>query len=269
MGSLVVVNPDEGIEALLLLQKVKRGGLGRLLLERQMHALMAAVLLGMAWLDALQADAQSQPPDREPSEAEERIAGGERYAIVGAYRAGQPELSECALENGKRNVGLGGFYAFAADQVAAAVVGDRQRIAVLLVAQHELALVVSTPELIGLVCCNQWRSFGLVATALPALDEAMAVQHGMDGTDGRRWHHRELLDQLVTDLAGTPVGVFLLDAEDRALDLVGQAVGLSIRCSTAVVQPLKAAVLVPIVDLVASWSGDAELPTQRCHLLAL
>jgi hypothetical protein len=41
------------------------GGRGGFLLERQMDALMASILLGMAWSDALQSDAEPQPSDRE------------------------------------------------------------------------------------------------------------------------------------------------------------------------------------------------------------
>jgi hypothetical protein len=63
--SLVVVNPDESIKALLLLKEVEGGGLGGFFLQRQMHALMAAVLLWMSGLDALQFDPESQPPDGE------------------------------------------------------------------------------------------------------------------------------------------------------------------------------------------------------------
>jgi hypothetical protein len=55
--ALLVVNPDERLEALLLLQGVEGGGLGGLVLEREMHALMSSVLLRLARLDALQADA--------------------------------------------------------------------------------------------------------------------------------------------------------------------------------------------------------------------
>ena len=45
MRPLLVVALDEAIEARLLLQHVGGGGLGGFLLQRQMHALVAAVLL--------------------------------------------------------------------------------------------------------------------------------------------------------------------------------------------------------------------------------
>jgi hypothetical protein len=75
MWPLIVVNFDEAVEALLLLQEVERGWLGGLLVQRQMHALVSAALLWVARLDALEADAQTQPPEAELGEPEEGVAG--------------------------------------------------------------------------------------------------------------------------------------------------------------------------------------------------
>ena len=49
----------------LLLQQVGAGRPGGFFLQGQMHAFVPAVLLGMTRPDALDADAQAQPPDRE------------------------------------------------------------------------------------------------------------------------------------------------------------------------------------------------------------
>ena len=56
MRPLLVVALDEAIELRLLLQEVLRGRLGRLLLQCQVHALVPAVLLRVAGLDALDRD---------------------------------------------------------------------------------------------------------------------------------------------------------------------------------------------------------------------
>lgn len=48
MRALGVVNLDELIEATLLLQEIKGSRLGGLLLQRQVHPFVAAVLLRMA-----------------------------------------------------------------------------------------------------------------------------------------------------------------------------------------------------------------------------
>jgi hypothetical protein len=56
---------EEGIETVLLLEAVKARRAGRLLFEREMHALMPSVLLRMTRLDAFDRDTEPEPPDRE------------------------------------------------------------------------------------------------------------------------------------------------------------------------------------------------------------
>ena len=68
-----LVNLGEAVEALLLLKEVERGGLGGLLFEGQVHPLMASVLVWVAGLDALDLDAEPQPPDGDLGEAERRV----------------------------------------------------------------------------------------------------------------------------------------------------------------------------------------------------
>ncbi len=62
MGPFGVVAADEVVELGLLLKEVLRGRSGGLDLQGQMHALVAAVLLRMAGLDALDLDAEPQRP---------------------------------------------------------------------------------------------------------------------------------------------------------------------------------------------------------------
>src|SRR5436190_22360198 len=63
MRALVVVALNEVIKSRLLLQEVRCGVLGGLLLERQVHALVAAILLGVTGLNALDLQTEAQPPD--------------------------------------------------------------------------------------------------------------------------------------------------------------------------------------------------------------
>ena len=56
MGPLLIELSQEFVELGLLLKAVHGGFAGRLLLERAMHAVVAAVLLGMAGLDAFDGD---------------------------------------------------------------------------------------------------------------------------------------------------------------------------------------------------------------------
>src|SRR5580704_4575580 len=68
--TFVVEDFDEVVEASLLLQEVASGRLGGFFLQREMHAFMAAVLLGMSGLDAFNADPQAEPPDGELAQVE-------------------------------------------------------------------------------------------------------------------------------------------------------------------------------------------------------
>jgi len=65
---------------------------------------MSAILFGVPWLDALDIDAKTQPPDRELTQAEQGIAGSEGHTIIRPDRVRQPEVLECSLENGKGKV---------------------------------------------------------------------------------------------------------------------------------------------------------------------
>src|SRR4051812_25363105 len=62
---------------------------------------MAAVRLGASGIDALDLEAQAQPPDREPREAEERGGAGEGDAVIGAEGRRQSEVFEKALKDGE------------------------------------------------------------------------------------------------------------------------------------------------------------------------
>src|SRR6185437_609829 len=176
---LVVVAGDEVIELGLLLKEVFAGGLGGLELQGQMHAFVAPILLRVAGLDALDLDAEAEPPDRELGEIEQGVGTGEWDAVVGADGLGQAELLEGGLEHLERIGFLGAGERLASDQVAAGEVGDGQRIAIAAVSEHELALVVGAPQIIGLSGMGKGGSVGSVASSASTLDQSVAVEHGM------------------------------------------------------------------------------------------
>ena len=89
----------ERIECFLLLKEVLAGGFGGFFLERQVHAFMAAVFLGVSRLNPFNRDAEPQPPDRQAAHPEERIAGRKRLAIVGTDGVGQSEFFEGSLKD--------------------------------------------------------------------------------------------------------------------------------------------------------------------------
>src|ERR1051325_6234616 len=95
---------DKGVEAFLLLQAVGAWRTGCFLLKGEMHALVTAVLLRMAWLDALDCNAEPEPPDRELREMEQGIGTGKGHAVVGADGQRQTTLAEQPLKGCNRRV---------------------------------------------------------------------------------------------------------------------------------------------------------------------
>jgi len=103
----------------------------------------------MSWLDALDRDAEPEPPDGELGQVEEGVGAGEGNAVVGADGLRQAALGEELLEGGDGKVLAGRFEGFAEQQEARGVVSDGQRVAIPSVAELELAFEVGAPELVG------------------------------------------------------------------------------------------------------------------------
>ena len=75
-----------------------------------MHAFMAAVLLRMTRLDALDGNAEAQPPNGESTQVEEAIRRGKGHAIVGTNGLGQTAFLEQALKGGKGSLFFDRFH---------------------------------------------------------------------------------------------------------------------------------------------------------------
>ena len=115
---------NECVEAGLLLKGIQAWRAGGFLFPCRVHALMAAVLRGMTWLDALDADTQAQPPDGKLGKVEQGVGAGERDAIVGSDGCRQSALSEQVLEGGDRAILADGVAGLAGQQAARGMVGD-------------------------------------------------------------------------------------------------------------------------------------------------
>jgi hypothetical protein len=59
VGTFVVEDLGKFVKARLLLKKIGGGGFGSFFFQSKVHAFMTAVLLGMAGLDAFNANAQT------------------------------------------------------------------------------------------------------------------------------------------------------------------------------------------------------------------
>src|SRR5580704_3249467 len=98
------------------------------------------------------------------------------------------ELLEDGLEH-REGIGfLGGGERLAGEEIAAGEVGDRQRIAIASVGEHELALVVGAPQIIGLAGKGKRRSLRPITPPHSALDQAVAIENRMHRADRRRVH---------------------------------------------------------------------------------
>jgi hypothetical protein len=95
-----------------------------------------------------------------------------------------------------------------------------------------------------------------------AFDQARAIEHRMDGTFGWNGYAGEPANQALTDFASTPAGVLVLYVQDEVFHLERKSVGVAIRTSSSVREPLHAAFLVAIEDLAAGLAGDSELPAK-------
>jgi hypothetical protein len=116
-----------------------------------MHAFMAAILLWMAGLDALNANAQPQPPHRELAQIEQRLRRSKRNAIIAADVGGQTTLLKKPFKPSKSLILFRGGQRFAGQQITAGVIGDGQRITVLAITQQEFTFVIGAPQFIGLL----------------------------------------------------------------------------------------------------------------------
>src|ERR1700732_560897 len=111
-----------------------------------MHGFLAAGLWGMARLEALDGNAEPQPPNGESAQVEETIGRGEGHAVVGTNGLGQAAFPKQALKGSKGALFLDGLHGLAEQKVTAGVIGNGQGVTIPLISQHELALVVGAPQ---------------------------------------------------------------------------------------------------------------------------
>src|SRR6202051_2911799 len=101
-----------------------------------------------------------------------------------------------------------------------------------------------------------------------ALHQAAAIQHRMNSTFRRNGNTGEAPQQALTDFASTPAGVLVLYVQDEVFDLERKAVGVTIRTSASVREPLHATFLITIENFITVLGGNANPPTKFCPPLA-
>jgi hypothetical protein len=123
--------------------------LGGFFLQGEMHALVTTILLRSTGFDALDGNPEAKPPDRKFAQVEQGVSRSEGNAVVAADVGRQATLLKKPLKHRESVVFSGRRKRFTSEQKTAGVIGDRERIAVLAIAEQELAFVIRTPELIG------------------------------------------------------------------------------------------------------------------------
>jgi hypothetical protein len=100
------------------------------------------------------------------------------------------------------------------------------------------------------------------------LDQAMAIEHGMDGAPGGNpYVAGQPTHQKLPDLARTPMRLLALEADDQAFDRRRQLVGVAHGTPRAAGKGLEPELLVAIEDFVAGLARNAELPAHVRHRL--
>ena len=194
------------------------------------------------------------------------MCGRKRDSIVRPNGGGQAEVFECPLEHGEGIHLLRRRQRVTGNQIPAREVGDRQRIAVPPIGEHELALVVRTPERVRLDRLGPGGPVQARATATAARHQALPIQHRMHGADRRALQLRTPLPQPLANLRRAPRRVLLLEPDNRLLDEEWQLIGVPVGPPTPIRQRRHPAVPVPVADLVAGFSRDPELGAEPRHL---
>src|SRR3981081_1803205 len=175
------------------------------------------------------------------------------------------------------------------------MIGRGQWVAVVPIAKRDLALEVGAPEVIRTSAFRERRAARAVARPTAAPDQAVAIEHRVDGAFGRnpdiaveppdqqlanlaRTPMRLLglpaetqgrdagpPDQQLANLARTPMRLLGLQADNQGLDLGRQLIGVADRPPGAVAQRFEAMLLVAVENLVAGLAGDPEIPADLGH----
>src|SRR5581483_3202202 len=228
VGTLVIEVINKIIKLGLLLQDVGSSGSSGFLLERQVHAFMAAVLLRMTGTDALDADAKTQPPDRKLGKIEEPVGRGERNTIVGADGLGQTPFFEKTLKSGESEDFPIGLQGLTEQQITGSMVGHGERITVAFIAELELALVVGAPQMVWFQALGQGSALSASAWPAGTAYQTVTIEYGVDGACGRDLDRvRQSPQQALANLACTPVWFLAPGCDDCRFNLLGQLVGVS------------------------------------------
>src|ERR1700688_4607197 len=92
------------------------------------------------------------------------------------------------------------------------------------------------------------------------LDQAVTIEHHMNGAFGRDGNTGKSADQALADFPSTPAGVLVLHIQNKVFHLERKSVGVAEWTAAPVCEPLNATFLVAIEDLVTGLARNDEMP---------
>jgi len=127
------------------------------------------------------------------------------------------------------------------------MIGDRERITVAPIGEHELSLVVGTPQGIRAGARRERSPLGAGARSLGACHQSMTIEDGVNGAASRNLHFaRQSSEEALPDLAGAPVWFLAPGCYDGRFDLFGQLVGIAVGAPGTIREPLQSAFLITL-----------------------
>jgi len=257
MGSDVVVLAPEAIKrALLPAERAARRGTGRLL-QRQVHPLVATVLLRLPGVDPFELDAKAGPPSRQLGEPCRLRDGRERLAVVRPDGLRQTELSEQRDEHAMHVVRRRLVKPDTRQQVPRRRVHHGQRITATSIARRKLPLEVDAPYVIRLATRREWTRPGGHAIAPPAgRDHPVALEDGPDR--GGRWPLvlRPMRHESLPDRHRSPARELSTLRQDQLDELARGRARTGLGPTRTLLDA--AVLLVPLHPLVSGLTRDAE-----------
>jgi hypothetical protein len=215
-----------------------------------------------ARLSEIGQDAEADPPDGERGETPERL-GGEGDAVIGANTSGEAILAKQALED---RAGLDQFGAgerLAGQEHATVAVGDREREAVLPVAQLELALVVGRPHRIrGLHGRERWSGGSGAAHAAAGGDQPQVLEAAGDGGAHGPGCLRPALAHEAEQLPGAPVRMAVVSLEQALEQQRVEGSGRAMRATRLIGEACSPEGVIARQELVAGLPADAVSGTE-------
>ena len=110
-------------------------------------------------------------------------------------------------------------------------------------------------------CRRQRRALGAALPLPGALDQAVAVEHRMDGAFGRQAHVTgKLANQQFADFARAPMRLAALEIDDQPLHLVRQLVGVTHRPARAIGERIEPLIPVAVEDLSMPIQISPDVP---------